>query len=1089
LKLEALNEAMKQHKISVPKPSSTSKGHALSAQALYASSNSWILDSGASHHMTHSHDLLASTSECSISQIAVGDSTQLDVLGSGTVQLDKGCINDVLLVPHISANLLSIYQICHSGNGKTVEFSPNDVIIRELQNPDIVVASGKVDHSSRMYKFASFESSLGSSFIAHADALSKLWHERFGHLNYRYLQQLSTQKLVLGLPKVSCTDGVCPGCVLGKQHQDPFPKGKAWRATTPLELVHSDLMSFPTRSFSGAKYALTFIDDFSRRSWVYFLKYKSEVLATFKNFKAFVEKQSSFSIKKLRTDNGGEYVNQGFTDFCREHGIQHQLTVPYNPQQNGVAERKNRTLKEMANCMIQSKNMAPSFWAEAVNCANYIQNRMPHRAVLHKTPEEAWSHVKPDVSAFRVFGSPAWALIPVEKRKAMEKKSQPLIFVGYCEDIKAYRLFEPITKEVFFRRAVRFDEGFNTTSNPSPSSDCHVDNCVEFALENDDEPFEVQHQPEENLPPAAMEHEHHEQIDLEHEQIDQEHEQLDQELHLRRSLREKKRPDRYGYEPTDFSYSASASSPIQSQTIGVSFLSHTISNDPQQFSDAVGIPEWDAAMTEEYSSLIKNHTWDLVSLPKGRKLVRCKWIYKTKYAADGSVDKHKAHLVAKGFSQVEGIDYSETFAPVAKMNSIRLVLSLAASQGWSVYQMDVKSAFLHGDLDEEIYMEQPPGFVQDSSLVCRLRRSLYGLKQAPRAWYEKMDSFLISSGFDRCHSDPTVYTQKHGTDLLILVLYVDDLILTGSSSSMIQSIQQALMGQFEMTDLGLLHYFLGLQVLQSSEGISIFQQKYALDLLQRFGMVDCKPAPTPFQSGVTLSASCSSPRINPSLYRQLIGSLLYLTHTRPDISFAVGLVSRFSQDPHESHWKAAKRILRYIQGTTNFGIQYSSGASQLVGFTDSDWAGSVDDRKSTSGFVYCLGSAPVTWSCKKQSAIALSSAEAEYRAAVLASQEVLWLRQLLTEFGIQQDHPTTLWCDNQSAIHISRNPVEHQRTKHIEIHMHFIRQLIQDGVLNLEYLPTEAQVADIFTKPLASPRFLQLRLMLGVKAVVSGGLP
>jgi len=198
-------------------------------------------------------------------------------------------------------------------------------------------------------------------------------------------------------------------------------------------------------------------------------------------------------------------------------------------------------------------------------------------------------------------------------------------------------------------------------------------------------------------------------------------------------------------------------------------------------------------------------------------------------------------------------------------------------------------------------MEYPLGYVQDSSLVCRLRCSLYGLKQAPRAWYEKMDSFLISSGFDRCHSDPTVYTQKHGTDLLILVLYVDDLILTGSSSSMIQSIQQALMGQFEMTDLGLLHYFLGLQVLQSSEGISIFQQKYALDLLQRFGMVDCKPAPTPFQSGVTLSASCSSPRNNPSLYRQLIGSLLYLTHTRPDISFAVGLVSRFSQDPHESH--------------------------------------------------------------------------------------------------------------------------------------------------------------------------------------------
>jgi hypothetical protein len=226
---------------------------------------------------------------------------------------------------------------------------------------------------------------------------------------------------------------------------------------------------FQLTHFSGAKYALTFIDEFSCRSWVYFLKYKSDVLATFKNFKSFVKKQPSLSIKKLRTDNGGEYVNQGFINFCREHGIQHQLIVPYNPQQNGVTERKNMTLKEMANCMIQSKNMAPSFWVEAVNCANYIQNRMPHRAVLHKTPEEAWSHVKHDVYAFRVFGSPTWALILVEKHKAMEKKSQPLISIGYCEDIKAYVLFEPITKEVFFQRVVRFDEGFNPTSNPSPS--------------------------------------------------------------------------------------------------------------------------------------------------------------------------------------------------------------------------------------------------------------------------------------------------------------------------------------------------------------------------------------------------------------------------------------------------------------------------------------------------------------------------------------------------------------------------------------------------------------------------------------------
>eukprot|EP00253_Pinus_taeda_P030966 PITA_30966 len=390
------------------------------------------------------------------------------------------------------------------------------------------------------------------------------------------------------------------------------------------------------------------------------------------------------------------------------------------------------------------------------------------------------------------------------------------------------------------------------------------------------------------------------------------------------------------------------------------------------------------------------------------------------------------------------------------MNSIRLVLSLAASLKWEVHQMDVKSAFLHGDLHEEIYMEQPIGFIQiDSSLVCRLKKSLYGLKQAPRAWYAKMDSFLLESGFSRCYSDNTVYTKKVGNSLIILVLYVDDLILT---------------------------------VLQSKECISLSQSKYACDILRHFHMEDCKPAPSPFQSGVKLSVSCTSPEVDATLYRQLVGKLLYLTHTRPDISFAVGLVACFLQNPRESHWKAAKRILRYVRGTIQFGIHYSAKATPLlVGFTDSDWACDPDDRKSTAGYVFTLGSGPITWACKKQAAISLSSAEAEYRGAVEASKEALWLRQILSEFGFEQQHPTTLWCDNQSAIQLCKDPVQHQRSKHIELHMHFIRKLIHDHVLEVQYCSTDDQVADIFTKALSEAKFTKLRYMLGVQEVVTKG--
>eukprot|EP00253_Pinus_taeda_P004328 PITA_04328 len=361
-------------------------------------------------------------------------------------------------------------------------------------------------------------------------------------------------------------------------------------------------------------------------------------------------------------------------------------------------------------------------------------------------------------------------------------------------------------------------------------------------------------------------------------------------------------------------------------------------------------------MNEEYCSLLANNTWDLVPLPKGRKLVRCKWVYKTKFGPDGKVDKHKAHLVAKGFSQVEGIDYTETFSPVAKMNYIHFVLSLAVSLKWEVHPMDVESAFLQGDLHEEIYMEQPPGFIQtNSSRVCQLKKSLYGLKVSSKP-----------------------------------LRLVDDLILTGSDPNFINHVKSSLKKQFEMTDLGHLHYFLGLQVLQSREGISLSQSKYACDLLRHFHMEDCKQVPSPFQSGVKLSVTCTSPEADATLYRQLVGKILYLTHTRLDLSFVVGLTARFMQNSHESHCKPAKRILRYVRGTIQCGIHYSAKASPLlVGFTDSDWAGDPDDRKSTAGYMFTLGFGPITWACKKQSDIYLSSAEAEYRGIVEASKEAL----------------------------------------------------------------------------------------------------
>jgi hypothetical protein len=379
-----------------------------------------------------------------------------------------------------------------------------------------------------------------------------------------------------------------------------------------------------------------------------------------------------------------------------------------------------------------------------------------------------------------------------------------------------------------------------------------------------------------------------------------------------------------------------------------------------------------------------------------------------------------------------------------------LALAIVATKGWEFHQMDVKNAFLHGDLSKEIYMEKPHGFMQDSYLVCRLKKSLYGLKQASRVWYAKMDSYLLSQNFVHCKSDPNVYMLMTVDSLLLLVLYVDYLLITGCSTSVIAAVKRILHDRFLMMDMGLLHFFLGLEISQDASGIKLSQAKYARDLLERFHMTDCKSAPTPFLSGVKLEDGGETPLVDNTLYRQLVGILLYLTHSRPDLSYEVGTVSRFMQESHELHWKAAKCILRYVQGTITFGIHYATDSTlDLIGFTYSDWAGDSIDCKSTSGYSLSLGSGPICWSSKKQAAIALSSAEADYRGVVNITIQAMWLQHFLTELGIQFHRSIVISCDNQSTLKFCRDPVQRQRMKHIEIHMHYIWDLVHEGIINL----------------------------------------
>jgi len=518
------------------------------------------------------------------------------------------------------------------------------------------------------------------------------------------------------------------------------------------------------------------------------------------------------------------------------------------------------------------------------------------------------------------------------------------------------------------------------------------------------------------------------------------------------------------------------------QTFATSLSSISIPNSVQE---ALNHPGWRAAMDEEMAALWANQTWTLVPLPPGQTPVGCKWVFVVKHAADGTIDRLKARLVARGFTQQQGLDYEETFSPVAKLNTVRVLISVAVHRRWPLLQLDIKNAFLNGDLQEPVYMQQPPGFeTTGESQVCRLVKALYGLKQSPRAWFDRFSKALRQVGFTRSSADFSLFTRHRTTGTVLLLVYVDDIIITGDDSKGIQEVKQHLDTVFQTKDLGPLRYFLGLEIVRRPDGLVISQRKYCLDLLHDAGHSGCKPINTPMDVNHKLCAKASDSDLllgNPEYYRRLVGKLIYLTVTRPDISFAVGIVSRYMHSPRRSHLQAVERILRYLKTSPGQGLVYktSSSAPTLMTYSDADYAGSLDDRRSTSGYCTYFGGHLITWRSKKQAVVARSSAEAEYRAMASVVSELTWLESLLTDLGVRLSSPALLLCDSQAAIHIAKNPVFHERTKHIEVDCHFIREKVQMKKIDLKHVPGTEQVADILTKALSSPLFYQCLSKLG----------
>ncbi|GKV28744.1 hypothetical protein SLEP1_g37756 [Rubroshorea leprosula] len=1027
--------------------------------------NLWYLDTGCSNHMCGDKSVFSTLDESFRDTVKFGDNSKISVMGKGQVNIrTRDCatqtISNVLYVPELKTNLLSIGQLQERG----YEIVIKNGVCRIHDNNLGLIAQATMT-PNRMFPLH-LKAPGQTCFSARLNDVAWLWHFRYGHLNFGGLKTLQQRAMVTGLPEFNSPSDVCEECVVSKQHRNPFPRGKSLRARKPLEVVHSDICGpINPASNGGKRYFITFIDDFSRKIWVYFLQHKSEAFVAFKSYKVLVEKEAGSPIKVLRTDRGGEYCSDEFAKFCDNKGIKRQITAAYTPQQNGVCERKNRTILDMVRSLLARSCIPKNFWPEAVNWSIHILNRSPTLAVKDMTPEEAWSGRKPTVDHLRIFGCVAYAHVPDQKRKKLDNKGEKCIFLGVGNQSKAYKLYNPSTKKIVISRDVVFDE-----EQIWPGSENGTTKCISADFDGGDD--EEKQQSIENV---------QQQLDMDEQQpASTSNAQEDAQSPAaakedeQRSQRVRKRPAWMSdYEVTGIDHSEDT----------LTHFALFSDCDPTVFEEAATESKWQKAMDEEIAAIERNNTWELTELPKGKKAIGVKWVYKTKLKENGEIDKFKAHLVAKGYKQEFGIDYKEVYAPVARHDTIRLVIALAAQNSWPLYQLDVKSAFLHGDLDEEVFIHQPPGYVKagNEHKVYKLKRALYGLKQAPRAWYSRIESYFLKEGFEKCPYEHTLFIKSEDGKMLIVCLYVDDLIYTGNDMVMFDKFKKSMMAEFEMSDLGLMHYYLGIEVNQSAAGIFISQKKYVQDILDRFRMKNCNPVSTPIEPGLKLVKNPGGKEINNTLYKQIMGSLMYLTATRPDIMHAVSLISRYMDCPKEVHLLAAKRILRYLQGTTEYGLFYKNGEkSELFGFTDSDFARDLDDRKSTSGYVFIMGTAAISWTSRKQSIVTLSTTEAEFVAATTCACQAIWLRKVLEELQVKQEGPMLIFCDNSSTIKLSKNPVLHGRCKHMDVKFHFLRDLTNEGVIDLVYCRSEDQIADIFTKPLKLSAFRRQRELLGV---------
>ena len=969
----------------------------------------WIIDSGATLNICNSKAYLKEFKPSSGHNVIISDGTPVPIEGYGKLNIkifmNKSeerfkslTLNNIAYVPSFDVNLISVRALTLSG--LSLKF---DQIGCSIDDGNITIPFGYVSNSCYLLniKHSQTKGPMAMTCIHEI-------HRKLGHRNIKHILKVK-DNLKLKFAKCNCSQE-CFGCLKGKFHSIPFPQ-KAVKPTNPRDIITTDVCGpFNTQSLGGARYFVTFTCAHSDYTEVAAIKHKSDCKAELMNYITRLITQFGHPPKIIRSDRGGEYIDSELQSFLCSKGIIFQCTVPRCPQQNGISERKNRTLLEAIRTTLMYRNLPKYLWAEALHYANDTFNAIPHDTNL-QSPRDIFYDISSN-HEFIEFGTRVCFISNPQGRSKLDERGIFGRFVGYDHNSKGFRIF--INGKIRIERHVKFLN----------DSDVKINETV---------------------------------LHINEEKCDNQNTELIQNTDL---ITEPRRSER-----------------IRAKQ------AHSTSEvfEPKTYKQALNCPEkdkWILAMEEELRSIRDNDTWSTVDLPKGRSAIGCRWVFKYKQGNNTENCRYKARLVAQGYTQKFGEDYDEVFAPVTRSSTFRTLLTIASARNLIVKQYDVKTAFLNGTLKEEIYMKYPPGYCDSSDKVLKLHKSLYGLKQAARVWNQTLNSSMTEAGFQQSKNDECLYMLKNPLGICYTIVHVDDMIFASTSSQLLDISIDKLNKSFELKCLGNVQNYLGIEISRNQKGIfAICQTNYIMKIASEFKLEDSKGSKYPLDPGYHKLDDNEMLNTN-NEYRKLIGMLLYVsTNTRPDISAAVGILAQRVSKPRKLDLSESLRIVRYLVSTKDLKLHLfdTNDPSTLTANADSDWAEDRETRKSISGVICKIFGGTISWSSRKQDIVSTSTTESEFYALSEAVKEIQWLRNILKDFDVKVHSPITVFSDNQSTIKMVENAKFSSRTKHIDVRLHYVRDCVRLAKIALEYCPSEENVADLLTKPLAGVKIQRLR--------------